>query len=144
MPTPSLRAQRSNPGAARVALDCFVAVLLAMTVAGDASHWRAYKKNGRDRSRPFRTNLDRCLRLAADRLAERGLRGGEACDRHAVRRAGDVIETDLVTERHRGRIAAMFAADADLQVGTGLAATRDADLDQFADAVAIDRDERID
>ena len=38
----------------------------------------------------------------------------------------------------------MLAADADLEIGSGLAPARDADLDQFADTIAIDRDERID
>src|SRR4051794_5670027 len=55
------------------------------------------------------------LRLPGRGLAERGLRCGEAGDRHAVGRAGDVIEPDLVAERHRGRIAAVFAADTDLE-----------------------------
>ena len=49
-----------------------------------------------------------------------------------------------MAERDRRWIAAMLAADADLQIGPRLASARDADLDQFADAVAIDRDERID
>src|SRR5277367_1547553 len=84
------------------------------------------------------------LRLACGALAERGLCCGEPRDRHAIGRARDVIEADLVAERHRSRIAAMLAADADLEIGPRLAAARDADLDQFADAVAIDRDERID
>src|SRR4051794_31286337 len=82
-------------------------------------------------------------RLPRRGLAERGLRRGEPRDRHAVGRAGDVIQPDLMAERHRGRIAAVFAADADLEVCPRLAAALDADLDQFADAVAIDRDERI-
>src|SRR3954471_3583733 len=49
------------------------------------------------------------LRLPRSRLAQRGLRGGEAGDRHAVGRAGHVVEPDLVTERHRGGIAAVLA-----------------------------------
>jgi len=49
-----------------------------------------------------------------------------------------------VAERDRCRIAAMLAADAHLQIRPRLASARDADLDQFADAIAIDRDERID
>src|SRR5262245_5247689 len=89
-------------------------------------------------------NREAGLRLARHRLAERGLRCREASDRHAVGRARDIVETDLVAERHRGRIAAMLAADADLEIGPDLAAAGDADLHQFADAVPIDRDERID
>jgi hypothetical protein len=38
----------------------------------------------------------------------------------------------------------MLAADADLEIGPGLAAAGDADLDELADAVTIDRNERID
>src|SRR5207253_4918983 len=42
------------------------------------------------------------------------------------------------------RIAAMLAADADLEVRPRLASALHADLDELADAVAIDRDEGID
>ena len=38
----------------------------------------------------------------------------------------------------------MLAADADLEVRPGLAAARDPDLHEFADAGAVNRDERID
>src|SRR6202022_4587436 len=55
-----------------------------------------------------------------------------------------VIQSDLVAERDRSRIAAMLAANADFQIRAGLAPARDADLHQFTDAVAIDRNERID
>src|SRR6185437_8961765 len=75
--------------------------------------------------------------LAAGRPAEGGLRRGEPRDRYAVGRTGDVVEADLVTERHRGRIAAVLAANPDLEIGTGLAASCHADPDEFADAVAI-------
>ena len=37
--------------------------------------------------------------LVTGSLAERGLRGGEAGDRHAEGRARDIIEADLVTKR---------------------------------------------
>src|SRR5260363_68666 len=63
--------------------------------------------------------------LAGDLLAERRLRGGEARDRHTIGRARHVVHADLVAERDRGRIAAMLAADADLEVGPrGAAADR--------------------
>ena len=84
------------------------------------------------------------LRLPRRGLAECGLRSSKPRDRNAIGRAGHVIQPDLVTEGDRGRIAAMFAANADLELRPRLAAALDADLDQFADAVAIDRDERID
>src|SRR5882672_11648145 len=82
--------------------------------------------------------------LAGDGLAERGLRRSQPRDRHAVGRARHIIQPDLVAERHRSRIAAMLAANADLEAGAGLASAHDADLHEFADAVTIDRDERID
>src|ERR1700712_992433 len=84
------------------------------------------------------------LRLARDALAEGSLRGGEPRDRNAIGRAGDIIQPALVAERHRGGIAAVFAANADLEARAGLASARHADLHQLADAVAIDRDEGID
>ena len=43
-------------------------------------------------------------------LFERGLRGGEAGDGHAERRAAHVGEADLVAELHRVRVATVFAA----------------------------------
>ncbi len=49
-----------------------------------------------------------------------------------------------MTERDRGGIAAVLTADAHLEVGAGLAATLHTDLYQFTDAVAIDRNKRID
>src|SRR5579883_1232091 len=77
-------------------------------------------------------------------LAERRLRGREARDRNAERRARDVVESDEVAELDRGRIAAVLAADAELEVLAHLAAALARDRDQFADAFAVDRDERID
>src|SRR5437879_7485938 len=82
-------------------------------------------------------SFDVGLRLARNRLAERGLGCGKAGDRHAIGRAGDVVEPDLVAERHGGRIAAMLTANADLQIRPDLAAAGDADLHQLANAVAI-------
>src|SRR5262249_52933159 len=83
------------------------------------------------------------LRCRTSALTERRLRGREPRDRHPERRAGHVIKTDLVAERDRGRITAMLAADAELDVFTHLAATLGGDAHQFADAVAIDRHERV-
>ncbi len=50
---------------------------------------------------------------------------------------------DAVAEFHRRGLAAVFAADADLEARAGFAAALDADLDQFADAVLIQNVERI-
>src|SRR5262245_14504075 len=84
------------------------------------------------------------LSLAGGGLAERGLGGGEARDRHAERRAGHVVELHLVAERDRGGIAAVLAADSDLELRLDLAAALDADPHELAYAVAVDGDERID
>src|SRR3954454_15206291 len=83
------------------------------------------------------------LRRAGDFLAERRLRRGQARDRHPKRRAGDVVEADPIAKGDGGWVAAMLAADSELDVGPGAAAAVDPDLDQFADALLVDRDERI-
>src|SRR4051812_21299325 len=49
-------------------------------------------------------------------VLDRRLRRGHARDRHAVRRAAHVVEARHVEERDRIRVAAVFAADAELQV----------------------------
>src|SRR3954447_11381637 len=85
----------------------------------------------------------RALAFARRDLAERGLRGGEPRDRHAERRARHVVEPDLVAEGDRGRVAAVLAADADLELGAGLAPAFDADAHQFADTLPVDRHERV-
>jgi hypothetical protein len=53
---------------------------------------------------------------------ELGLRGGEARDRHAIRRAGDVVEIAGAEKPDRIGIAAVLPADADLQFLVGAAA----------------------
>ena len=70
-----------------------------------------------------------------ERTAQRRLRRGEPRDRHAVGRARDVVEAGLWQKNDRGRIAAVLAADADLELGPRLAAALAADLDQLADAL---------
>ena len=57
---------------------------------------------------------------------QRRLRRREPRDRHAVRRAAHVVEADLVEEVDRRRVAAVLAADAELEVGPRLAALLDA------------------
>src|SRR6187455_1336838 len=48
-----------------------------------------------------------------------------------------------MAEGYRGRIAAMLAADAELEVATGGTAALGGDADEFADAFAVERHERI-
>src|SRR5947209_4777552 len=85
----------------------------------------------------------RRLRLPRRTLAERGLGGGEACDGNAERGARDVIERNLVAERDGGGVAAVLAADPDLELCLRLPTALDADPHQFAHALAVDGDERI-
>src|ERR1700720_883308 len=101
-------------------------------------------KSGHDAVFVDRQTAASSSRLTGDGLAERGLRRGQPRDRHAIGRARDIIQSDLVAERDRRGIAAVLAANADLETRAGLAPALNADLYQFADAVAIHRDERID
>ncbi len=52
------------------------------------------------------------LRSARD---DRRLRGGDARDRHAERRAADVVQAGAMEERDRPRVASVLAADPDMQ-----------------------------
>src|SRR5258707_5575403 len=90
-------------------------------------------------ARAVRFVMDFSLRFARGLLAERGLRRGEPRDRHAERRAGHVVEPDLMAERDRGGIAAVLAADADLELVARLAPALDAGAHQFSDAPAVRR-----
>src|SRR3954451_900590 len=76
-------------------------------------------------------------------LAERSLGRGEAGDRHAERAARDVVQPDLVAQLDRVRVAALFAADAELDLRPRLAALLDGELHQPADAVRVHRLERV-
>src|SRR5438045_1899068 len=73
------------------------------------------------------------------RLAERRLGRRQPGDRHAEGRAAHVVHADLVAEMHAVGVAAVLAADADLQVLVVLRLPRlapllDADVDELADA----------
>ena len=53
---------------------------------------------------------------ARARFVQCGLGRGQPGERHAERRAADVVEAELVAERDRARLAAVLAADAELEV----------------------------
>ena len=72
--------------------------------------------------RPFAWSWSAVLLLGGALLFDRGLGGGEAGDRDAVGRAAHVGETDLVAEFHGVGVAAVFAADAELEARAGGAA----------------------
>ena len=76
-------------------------------------------------------------------MLERGARGREARGGDAERRAAHVVEPDAVEERHRARIAAVLAADAELEAGLDRAAALDPERDELADALLVDRLERV-
>src|SRR6056297_650694 len=75
---------------------------------------------------------------------DRGLCGGQSRDRHAERAAADVVQSDTVAEFDAGRIAAVFAADADLERLLGVTTFGDAHLDQLPDAGLVERLKRVD
>src|SRR5262245_41878047 len=74
---------------------------------------------------------------------ERGLRRGEARDGDAEGRARDVIEADLAEEVDARRIAAVLAADAELDARPRRAPPLLGHLHQRAHARDVDRLERI-
>src|SRR5581483_6201351 len=75
--------------------------------------------------------------------SERGLRRREAGDCDAERRAGDVVEAEAVADADRRGVAAVLAADADLEAAPRAAALLHGDLHQAADADRIERLERV-
>src|SRR5260221_14229793 len=74
---------------------------------------------------------------------QRRLGGGEAGDGDGVGGARDVVEPDLLAELDRGGIAAMLAADAELEVLARPPAALAGDAHELADALDIERDEGI-
>src|SRR5581483_9299972 len=81
--------------------------------------------------------------LAALRFLQRRLRRREPCERDAVRRAADVVEPEPVAELDRAWLAAVLAADPDLELRLRSAPALDADAHQVADAFLVERLERV-
>src|SRR5512133_3176523 len=77
-------------------------------------------------------------------LAEGGLAGGQAGRGHPERRAGHVVQAQLVAEPHRVGVAAVLAADPQVQVRAGLAALLAGDPHQPAHPGLVDGHERVD
>src|SRR5215207_1311212 len=80
---------------------------------------------------------------AGSGAVERRVRRREARDRHAEGRAGHVVEPQPVAERHGARLAAVLAADADLEVRPGGATLRHREADQLAHAGLVEHLERV-
>src|SRR3954469_8245619 len=76
-------------------------------------------------------------------LLQRRLSGRQPRQRHAIGRAADVVETERVAERDRVGLAAVLAADAQLDALLRAAAPLDRDAHQVADAALIDGLERV-
>ena len=92
----------------------------------------APRSGGGRRREPSASEALRLERAESPRVgASRGQRraaGLEPGDRHPERRAGHVVEPDAVEEVDRLGVAAVLAADAELEVGLGRAALLDGDL----------------
>jgi hypothetical protein len=71
------------------------------------------------------------------------LAAAQAGDGDAEGGAGNVVETRPFAEGDRGRVAAVFAADAELDVGARRPAALAGDGDQFADPFGVQSHERI-
>src|SRR3978361_53043 len=67
-----------------------------------------------------------------------GPAGFQSGDRDPERRARDVVQTDLVEEVHRLRVAAVLAADPEREARTNLATAVGPDPDEFSDAFDVD------
>src|SRR3954451_1948214 len=76
-------------------------------------------------------------------MFERGLRRSEAREGDAERRAGDVVEAELVAERDRAGLPAVLAADAELDPRPRAPPPLHGDAHQVADAVDVDHLERV-
>src|SRR6185369_10880914 len=104
-----------------------------------------------DRSRMHCSKLEctpsaeRALALVARGrlLAQRRMRCGQAGDRDSEGRAGDVVEAHVVAELDAVRVAAVLAADPDLEARARGAAPLDGPLHQAADTLGVDRHEWI-
>src|SRR5215204_3845552 len=88
------------------------------------------------RQMAFRLSVEICL-------SKRGVRRGETRDRQPEWRTTHIIEPDPVEEADRFRIAAMLAADSQLDIGPVLPSPVDRDLDELPDTLLIERLERI-
>src|SRR6476659_10290201 len=76
------------------------------------------------------------------REAQGGLCGSKPRHRHPVGRAGDIVEIDVLAEPDGLGVAAMLAADADLEVGVRPAPALNGNPHKLADG-GIERDEGV-
>ena len=76
-------------------------------------------------------------------LVQCRLRGCEAGDRHAKRRAAHIVKSDRMAEFDTFWLASMFAAYSQFDVLTGLPGAITSNLHELADTVLVDRRKRI-
>ena len=76
-------------------------------------------------------------------LLDSSLSGGQTGDGHTEGRAGHIVQTGAVAELHGGGIAAVLAADTQMQVGVHAAAQLAGHIHQLADALLIQLGEGI-
>ena len=69
--------------------------------------------------------------------------GGEAGDGHAVGRAGNVVQFELVAELHALRLTTVLTANADVEVGVGGAALAGSHLNELTNTFLVEYLERI-
>src|SRR5581483_8119773 len=81
--------------------------------------------------------------LGPVRFLQHRLRSREPCEGHAVGRAADVVEPEPVAELHRLRVAAVLAADAELDALLRPTPSLDRDSHQLADAGLVEGLERV-
>src|SRR5579883_171366 len=102
------------------------------------------ERGGPYAKRMVRLFLCDCVLFILLHRGQRGLCGGQAGDGDAEGRAAYIVEADLVAELDALGIAAMFAADAELQGRIRSASLLGGHLHELAHAFAVERLERID
>src|SRR5260221_6085320 len=92
--------------------------------------------------REVRTAATRFLRLAMPEFELR-LSGSQAGHGYPVGRAGNVVQTAGAEEADGVRIAAVLAADTDLEIGVRRSSLVRSQPDELADTLLVDRLEGI-
>ena len=83
------------------------------------------------------------VELVGRMIGQRCLGSRKPRNRKPKRRTRDVVHAHLVTERYGLGIAGVLATDADFQLGVRLTPTLDPHSDECANALSVDRLERI-
>ena len=76
-------------------------------------------------------------------LSDSSLCSGQTRDRHTERRAGHIVQTNLVAELYGAGVTAVLTADTAVQLGTGSFTVLHSHLHQLANTVTIQLGEGI-